>query len=107
MMKNFVIVKHMNDSGKYLFYVPKSISLSAGDRVVVDTARGTDQMGVCCCDSFLAKPEVVIPLFGTCEKNMRYVTGRVMVDEFKEAREEEEYDERFGEDGQPDDGEQV
>ena len=76
MLKNFVIVKHFEGNGKFLFYVPYEVSLLAGDRVVCDTSRGADQLGVCCCHSFLADPEVVMPLFGTCEKNMRSVTGK-------------------------------
>ena len=97
MLKNFVIVKHITDSGKYLFYVPKKISLEAGDKVVCDTARGGDQLAVCCCDSFLADPEVIIPLFGTQPCKMRYVTGKVEYEKFEEEKEEDEYEERFGE----------
>lgn len=96
MLKNFVIVKHLENSGKYLFFVPKKISLSAGDQIVCNTKYGEDQLGVCCCDSFLAKPEVVCPLFGVSENNMKYVTGRVEYERFEEALEEEEYDEKFG-----------
>ena len=98
MLKNMVIVKHLQDSGKFLFYVPKGISLSAGDKVVCDTTRGADQLGVCCCDSFLADNEVVCPLFGTQPNVMKYVTGRVEVARFEEAMNEEEYEEKFGDD---------
>ena len=97
MLRNFVVVKHIQDSGKYLFYVPKNVSLSAGDKVVCDTSRGNDQLGVCCCDSFLADPAVVLPLFGTQEKNMKRVTGYVSYEKFEEAYAEEEYDELFQE----------
>ena len=93
MLKNMVIVKHLADNGKFLFYVPKSISLEAGDKVVCDTSRGSDQLGVCCCDSFLGKPDVVCPLFGTQPKAMKYVTGKVEYEKFEIAREVEEYDE--------------
>lgn len=96
-MKNFVIVKHMSDSGKYLFYVPKKISLEAGDKIVCETARGKDQLGVCCCDSFMADPAVVCPLFGTQENVMKYVTGKVEFERFEIERNEDEYEERFGE----------
>lgn len=102
MLKNFVIVKHLQDSGKYLFYVPKSISLEAGEKVVCDTNRGNDQLGVCCCDSFLSKPEIVCPLFGTQVTKMKYVTGRVTCEEFAEAKEDDD-----DEDGQQECGEQV
>lgn len=97
MLKNFVIVKHMEDSGKYLFFVPKKISLEAGDKVVCSTKRGKDQLGVCCCDSFMADMAVVIPLFGTQEALMRYVTGKVEYKRFEIEKSEDEYEERFGE----------
>ena len=89
MLKNMVIVKHLSDNGKFLFYVPKAINLEAGDKVVCDTNKGNDQLGVCCCDSFMAKPEVVLPLFGTQEKKMKYVTGKVEYEKFEMAREDE------------------
>lgn len=90
MLKNFVIIKHIQDGGKYLFRVPKGVNLEAGDKIVCDTSRGTDQMGVCCCDSFMADPEIVCPLFGTQPKNLRYVTGIVDYRKFEYAMEEEE-----------------
>ena len=98
MLKNLVIVKHIQDNGKYLFKVPKGISLSAGDKVVCDTSRGTDQLAVCCCDSFLADEKMMCQLFGTQVEKMRYVTGRIEVDKFTEALNEEEYEEKFGDD---------
>lgn len=91
--KNFVIIKHIQDSGKYLFRVPKSIHLEAGDKVVCDTSRGSDQLAVCCCDSFLADPDVVNPLFGTTAKNNKFVTGKVEFEKFEIAKEEEEEEE--------------
>ncbi len=101
MQKNMVIVKHLADNGKFLFYVPKAISLEAGDQVVCDTSRGANQLGVCCCDSFMAKPEVVCPLFGTQPKVMKYVTGKVEFEKFELARDEEEYDESLEEEDEP------
>ena len=89
-LKKFVIVKHVMDSGKFLFYVPKDVVLEAGNKVVCDTSRGTDQLGVCCCDSFVADPEVVCPLFGTQPEKMRYVTGLVSYDKFDTTFEDEE-----------------
>lgn len=97
MMKNFVIVKHLNDGGKFLFYVPKSITLSAGEHVICDTIMGKNQLGVCCCDSFLADPAVVCPLFGTQESKMQYVAGKVEYERFETERNEDEYRELFGE----------
>lgn len=91
MIKNFVIVKHMEDSGKYLFLLPDNfMHLFAGDYVLCDTARGKDQMGVCCSDSFLVDPNVVCPLFGTSEERMRYVTGTVEIKRFKTETEDKE-----------------
>ena len=89
-MKKFVIVKHVQDSGKYLFFVPKKVTLEAGNKVVCDTSRGADQLGICCCDSFMADPEVVCPLFGTQPGNMKYVTGMVTYDKFDTMFEDEE-----------------
>ena len=98
MLKNMVIVKHLQDNGKFLFYVPKSISLTAGEKVVCDTSRGKDQLAACCCDSFLGDPDVVCPLFGTQPSIMKYVTGKVEYERFEEALNEEEYEEKFGDD---------
>ena len=97
MLKNFVIIKHLNDNGKYLFRVPNGISLEAGDKVVCDTCKGNDQIGVCLCDSFLADPETMYTLFATKESNMKWITGKVEIEKFSEAREEEEYKEKFEE----------
>ena len=102
MLKNYVIIKHLTDSGKFLFRVPKKVALSAGDTVTCDTCRGGNQLGVCCCDSFLANPDVVEPLFGTQSSKMRYVTGRVEFDRFTEAKEDED-----DEDGQQEYGDPV
>ena len=92
MLKNFVIIKHVADCGnaKYLFRVPKAVSLEAGDKVVCDTSIGTDQLGICCCDSFLSKPEIVCPLFGTNESKMKFVTGKVEYEKFENLNEEDE-----------------
>lgn len=103
MLKNYVIIKHIENSGKFLFRVPMGISLEAGEKVVCDTSRGGDQLGVCCCDSFLARPEVIMPLFGTQAQKMKFVTGKVEYEKFAEAQEDEEYDE----DRQQDTGEQI
>ena len=97
MYKNYVIVKHVMDNGKYLFRVPKDVLLHAGDKVVCDTARGNDQLVICCCDSFMADPAVVNLLFGTCEKNNRFVTGKVEVAKFEGAEDEEDEQKELGE----------
>ena len=97
MLKNYVIIKHFSDNGKFLFRVPKGIDLEAGDTVTCDTSRGGNQLGICCCDTFLANPEVIEPLFGTQSSKMKFVTGRVEFDKFAEAKEDED-----DEDGQQD-----
>lgn len=97
MLKNFVIVKHLVDSGKYLFQVPHGVNLSVGDQVVCETKRSKDEPGMCCCDSFLADPEVVCPLFGVQPDKMKYVTGRIVYERFADEIAEDEYQERFGE----------
>lgn len=102
MLKNYVIIQHICDNRKFLFRVPKGISLSVGDKVVCDTKLGPDQIGVCCCDSFLADPSVVMPLFCTNEKKMKFVTGKVEYETFAEAWEEED-----DKDGQQESGEPV
>ena len=89
--RKFVIVKH-NDNGKFLFYVPAAVDLRCGDKVVCETVRGNAVPGVCCCDSFMALPDVVCPLFGTQEKAMKYVTGRIKVDMFDLNETEDEGD---------------
>ena len=94
MLKNYVIIKHLTDSGKYLFRVPNRIDLECGDYVMCDTCRGENQLGVCCCDAFLADPEIVEPLFGTQSSKMKYVTGKVEVRRFAEAIEEEQEKEK-------------
>jgi len=88
--KNFVIIKHPEGHGKFLFYVPKRVQLEAGDKVVCETKMGPDQMGVCCCDSFIADPEVVCPLFGTQPMYMKYVTGKVEYILFEFEKDDEE-----------------
>ena len=89
-LKKFVIVKHLQDNGKYLFKVPKSILLEAGDKIVCDTSRGNDQLGVCCCDSFTADQEMMCSLFGTQPGKLKYVTGKVEYEKFAEAIFEED-----------------
>ena len=87
MLKKFVIVKHMADNGKFLFFVPENVDLPAGKNVICDTSRGNYQLGICCCDSFIAEQETVMPLFGTCEKAMKYVKGTVEYVTFAESGE--------------------
>lgn len=46
-----VIVKHENCGQKFLFKVPESESVRAGDLVLVNTRRG-EVFATCMCDSF-------------------------------------------------------
>lgn len=69
---NMVVVKHPNDSGKYLFRLPAGVVVDAGTMVAVDTIRGTDQPGVCITSSFEADPAVICPMWGT--KHLKKVT---------------------------------
>ena len=87
-MKNFVIVKHPNDFGKYLFFVPRQEDMRAGDEVLVETKRGPDQHATCVCDSFFARPEVICPLFNVTPENMKWITGRLIKQHFQIEAEE-------------------
>lgn len=71
---NFVIVRHPNDNGKYLFKLPHGENIDAGTLVTCDTAKGKDQPGVCITSSFTADPEVICPLWGTYPGKMKRVT---------------------------------
>lgn len=88
--KKYVIVKHMNNDGRFLFQVPNHEYLDAGDMVICDTSKGKDQMGVCLCDSFLAEPEMICRLFGVKPENMRFVTGVVSIRRFEPKADEDE-----------------
>ena len=94
MLKNFVIVKHWAGNGKFLFQVPKKINLETGDNVICDTSHSPKEPGICCCDSFLADPKTVCPLFGTTPEKMWFVVGKVEYERFAEAMEDEEEEER-------------
>ena len=69
---NLVVVKHPNDSGKYVFRIPEDVTIDAGTLVMVDTARGI-QPAVCATGSFHADPEVCVPMFGGNAKNLKRV----------------------------------
>lgn len=71
---NLVVVKHPNDSGKYLFRVPEDVTLDAGTLVTCDTARGKNQPAICATSSFQADPELACPLWGTTPNNLKRVT---------------------------------
>lgn len=92
-MRKFVIIKHLQDNGKYLFQVPKGVDLKAGNTIVCDTSRGVNQLGVCCCDSFVADETIVCPLFGTQTPKLRFVTGRVEYAKFNMEDEEDDGEE--------------
>lgn len=75
MKKQYVIIQHAltGIGAKYLFLVPVSHKLLAGEYVLCDTRQGDNQIGVCVCDSFMAEPDVIMPLFNTKESKMRTV----------------------------------
>lgn len=71
---NFVICKHMNDSGKYLFAVPEDVTIDAGTIVACDTVRGLSQPAICVTSSFKADPDKICPMWGTTKAHMKPVT---------------------------------
>jgi len=77
MKRNFVIVKHLNENGPFLFLVPDGASFydDVGTIVEVDTKRGP-ALGVTLCDTFVADPDVICPLFNTTMDKMRYITAK-------------------------------
>lgn len=78
---NFVIVRHMNDTGKYLFRLPEDVTVDAGTPVLCNTKRGRDVPAVCVTSSFHADPDVIVPLWGTQVSNLQKVT--TVLREFK------------------------
>ena len=70
---NMVIVRHMDDSGKYLFELPDGVVLDPGTTVLCETRRSPLEPGVCTTPSFNADPEIICRLWGTVPKNMRRV----------------------------------
>ena len=71
---NFVLARHPNYNGRYLFKVPESTFLDAGTLIACDTARGQNQPAVCLTASFHGDPDVVCPLWGTTVKKLKPVT---------------------------------
>ena len=72
---NLVVLRHMNDSGKYLFRVPEDVTLDAGTTVLCTTKRGKNQPAVCVTPSFKADLAVVAPMWGAQPKHMQRVTS--------------------------------
>ena len=72
-MKNFVVVMHMYDTGRYIFLVPDGVTLDAGTQVICETKRSPHEPGVCLTGTFEADPEVICPLWGTQPKHMKRV----------------------------------
>lgn len=91
MLKNFVIVYIVADdiTTMTIARVPKSINLSAGDKIACINSSGTEYYGECCCDSFLAKPETMERIF--CEFDTSLVmVGRMDYEQVEDAQEEED-----------------
>ena len=59
----FVVVKHPNNNGHYLFRVPDSIELDVDTLVIVETARG-NQPAVCVTGTFRANYEDIVKHWG-------------------------------------------
>lgn len=72
-MRKFVIVRHMYDNGRYLFYVPEDVELDPGTAVICETKRSKAEPGVCLTSTFTADPEVICPLWWTQPKSMKRV----------------------------------
>lgn len=72
-MSNFVVVRHLYDNGRYLFYVPDDVTLDAGTAVICETKRNSNEPGVCITGTFQADPEVICPMWGTQPKYMKRV----------------------------------
>ena len=91
-MKNFVVVRHMYDNGRYLFLVPDDVVLEAGTAVICETRKSSREPGVCLTGTFRAEPDVICPLWGTAPKNMKRVVKvlREFVLEWPEGTEPEE-----------------
>lgn len=70
---NMVAVRHMGDSGKYLFQLPDGVQLDPGTTVLCETRRNPLEPGVCVTPSFEADPDVVCPLWGTQTAAMKRV----------------------------------
>lgn len=78
MKMTVVIVKHPNDSGKYMFQVPDGHSLNAGELVLCNTKRGNGEIGVCATDSFtLGAPELICSMWGCNPRTIQPVIGRL------------------------------
>ena len=72
---NIVVIKHFNDSSKYIFKVPDGVVLDAGTFVACDTVRGYEQPGICVTSSFEADPAIICPMWGTAPERMRRVVS--------------------------------
>lgn len=68
-----VVVRHLGDSGKYLFQLPETTELEAGTTVLCRTKRNPLEPGVCVTPSFDADPAVICPLWGTQPERMQKV----------------------------------
>ena len=76
----FVLVKHDEGSGYYLFTVPKERDLKFGDRVLLKTRKGI-KTGVCVCNSFSISDEENVEklcqMNGTQRERLTSVIGTV------------------------------
>ena len=94
-MRNFVVVRHLYDNGRYLFYVPDDVTIDPGTAVVCETRKSSSEPGLCITGTFKADPEVICPLWGTQPKVMKRVIKvlREFTLEWPEGSEPEQEDE--------------
>lgn len=82
-MIKIVVVKHPGCGTAYVFRVPDSVTLKAGDLVYMDTSRGTDQIGRCITQSFYIDAETLRYGYnGTIEK-LKTVKGELIKREYR------------------------
>ena len=75
-----VLVEHLNkyngsygSAGYYTFQVPGNQHIKCGEYVIVDTAKGPNQVAQCICDSFMVDTEVMEQTLGVNPKKLKPV----------------------------------
>ena len=75
-----VLVEHLNkyngsygSAGYYTFQVPENQRVKCGQYVIVDTAKGPNQVAQCICDSFMVDTEVMGQALGVNPKKLKPV----------------------------------
>lgn len=86
MKKRLVIVKHPSENTKYLFELPPTEYVRAGEYALCDTCRGQDQVALCLCDHFDAEGyelDAICRAFNTDVDKLRMITARLYVSRFR------------------------